>query len=55
MKKKRGKEVYEYTVPDFDKEKVLKSVKKNLGCLEDIVAEMIKFLPELIKTVKEKD
>jgi len=43
----------EYTVPAFNKEEALKSVKENLENLDEILVVMIKYLPQLEK--KEKD
>ena len=51
---KRSKGEFEYTVPSFDKEEALKQVRKNLDNLEDIVVEIIRFLPALEKKIKEE-
>ena len=50
----RDKKDFDYTVPPFDKEKALKSVRKNLVIIDDIVAEIIRFLPPLEKKLKEE-
>lgn len=52
-KMKKGDEV-EYTVPAFNKEEALKSVKKDLKNLDEILGEMIKYLPKLEKKLKDE-
>jgi len=52
---KRSKEEYEYTVPSFNKEEALKSVKKNLKNLDEILGVMIKYLPQLEKKLKDNN
>ena len=52
LKKSKGE--FEYTVPSFDKEEALKQVRKNLVNIDDIVAEIVRFLPPLEKKLKEE-